>query len=379
MIAVATTTRADWGLLLPLLRELRERGHEPAVIAANMHLLPEYGNTIDEIRASGFEPVAKVPAKSDPARTLSTTIEGFTDVLRNLKPDALVLLGDRFETLGAASAALLAGVPIVHIAGGTISEGAIDDSIRHAITKLSSLHLVETEQCRHRVIQMGEDPSTVFTVGAAGVWNALNTKLMTREELAKSLGWVIPENFIVATLHPCTRSATPAPEQMENFIKGLEQSLKEFPGMGIIFTFPNNDSDPKPLIEQIKAFASRHPGQVLAVPSLGMHRYLSAVALSKGVVGNSSSGIVETASLGVPTLNVGVRQEGREAPPSVLNTPATPLGVSIGIQSMMRPVTQEQARLKFNPYFRHGTPKLMADAILKFDFHAYPRKKFYNL
>lgn len=379
MIAVATTTRADWGLLLPLLRELRQRGHEPAIIAANMHLLPEYGNTIDEIRASGFEPVAKVPAKGDPARTLSATIEGFTEALRKIKPKALVLLGDRFETLGAASAALLAGVPIVHIAGGTISEGAIDDSIRHAITKLASLHLVETEQCRHRVIQMGEDPTTVFTVGAAGVWNALNVDRMSREELSKSLNFVLPDRFIVATLHPCTRSEIPAVEQMENFIKGLEQSLKEFPGLGIIFTYPNNDSDPKPLIEQIKTFAARHPGQVLAVPSLGMRRYLSAVALSVGVVGNSSSGIVETASLGVPTLNVGLRQEGREAPPSVLNTPATPLGVSIGIQSLMRPSTQEQARLKFNPYYRNGTPKLMADAIMKFDFHAYPRKKFYNL
>lgn len=379
MIAVATTSRADWGLLLPLLRELRKRGQEPAVIAANMHLLPEYGNTIEEIRSSGFEPVALVPAKSDPSRTLSTTIEGFTDALRKIKPKALVLLGDRFETLGAASAALLAGVPIVHIAGGTISEGAIDDSVRHAITKMASLHLVETEQCRHRVIQMGEDPSTVFTVGAAGVWNALNVPLMSRKELAESLGVILPERFLVATLHPTTRCATPPADQMARFLEGLEQALREHPGLGIIITYPNNDSDPRPLIDQIKAFAARHPGQVIAVPSLGMRRYLSAVALSEGVVGNSSSGIVETASLGVPTLNVGERQQGREAPPSVINTPATPLGVSIGIQSLLRPSTQEQARLKFNPYYRNGTPVLMADAIEKFTFEPYPRKQFYNL
>lgn len=378
-IAVATTTRADWGLLLPLLRELRNRGHEPQIIAGNMHLLPEFGNTIDEILQYGFEPAAVVPAKGTPAKTLAATVEGFSAALEKIAPEALVVLGDRYETLGAASAALLAGVPIVHIAGGSVSEGAIDDSIRNAITKLASLHLVETDMSRQRVIQMGEDPSTVITVGAAGVWNALNIPLMTRSELSGSLSFVLPETFIVATLHPTTRSTVPPSAQMKNFIEGLEQSLKEFPGLGVIFTYPNNDSDPEPLIAQIREFGVRHPGRVCIVPSLGVRRYLSAVALSAGVVGNSSSGIVETASLGVPTLNVGSRQNGREAPPSVINCPDTPHGIALGMHRLLSPSTQEHARLKMNPYFRADSPRLMADAILKFDFHPFPSKKFYSL
>ena len=300
MIAIATGTRADWGLLRPLAVELRKRGEEVGVIATNMHCDPRFGDSRREIVGDGFEPVADIGCWEGRTETVAGNTLGFGKVLRRLAPRCLVILGDRMEMLGAASAALMEGVPIVHIAGGTISEGAIDDSIRHAISKMASLHLTETEESAGRLLQMGEEPGRVVVCGAPGVWNALNRDLMGREELRSGLkadfdpSFELGEEYLVVTHHPATRSATAFADELRELLAALGSWLEQKEERQLIMTWPNNDENPAEAIALLNSFAERYPGRVLVVPSLGARRYLSAVAGSAGVVGNSSSGIVET-------------------------------------------------------------------------------------
>ena len=244
-IAIATSTRADWGLLLPLARELASRDHDISVLATGMHLMPSLGHTVDEIAACGFDPL-RIHAEGDMAHSAAAALTGFAGALSSLQPDCLVLLGDRFEMLGVAAAALSLGIPIAHIAGGTASEGALDDSVRHAITKMASLHLVETDLCRRRVVQMGEDPAKILTCGAPGVWNALNVPLMSRAELEGSLGASLPPHFFVATLHPATLEAASPLKRMQDFLDGIGDFMLSNPDYGVILTYPNNDVDPAP-------------------------------------------------------------------------------------------------------------------------------------
>lgn len=374
-ILIATGTRADWGLLHPLAEELRQRGANVKVAATNMHLLAECGDTAREIAADGFGPDYRVPASGNPAEIASAALSGFHKLLSETKPDVLVLLGDRFEMLGAASGALLAGVPIVHIAGGTVSEGAFDDSIRHAITKMASLHLVETEKCRHRVMQMGEDPTSVVTAGALGVYNALNIPLMTKKELEESLGMELEGDVIVATLHAATLDTIPPLQQMHNLISALEEQILRN-GVKVVFTYPNNDVDSALLIEAIEEFAHRHPVNVKAIPSLGRVRYLSLLRHAAAVVGNSSSGLVEVPSAGIPTLDIGIRQRGRECGASVLHCGPSREEISAGLEKILSEEMRQVASNTPNPYFKADTPSLMAEVILRHEWHPYPQKKF---
>ncbi len=310
-ICIATSTRADWGLLSPLAAELRRRpGVELQILATNMHLMPEYGMTVDEIERQGFVVSARVPmplegqGEAARVRAMAECMDGTAQALRRLAPDMLVILGDRYEMLAIASAATVMTIPIAHIAGGEVSEGAIDDNIRHAITKLSALHFTATEPYRRRVIQMGEDPARVVNAGALGVWNILNQPLMTLPELEANLGFKFaPGRTVVATFHPVTRA--------NESIGPMLDALDAIPGLRAIITYPNNDAGSEPIIERIRAFAAERPDSILVVKSLGMIRYLSAVRYAAAVVGNSSSGIVEVPSLGVPTVDIGTRQIGR--------------------------------------------------------------------
>lgn len=375
-IAVATGTRADWGLLLPLARELRNRGADVSVIATNMHLLESCGHTIDEIVADGFIPEATVPTSGDAPQVTAQALEGFARVLDEMKPDLMIILGDRFEMLGAASAALLSGVPLVHIAGGTVSEGAFDDSIRHSITKMASLHLVETENCRHRVIQMGENPADVVTAGALGVYNIMNVKLMEREELERSLGFSLGKKPLLVTMHAATLENTSPAVQMKELLTALEPETAH---RKIVITYPNNDVDAAPQIRQIEDFAASHTGRVLAIPSLGRVRYLSMLRLAGAVVGNSSSGLVEVPSAGIPTLDIGIRQTGRECGDSVVHCRCMAPDISAGLKKVLSEEMQTLARESSNPYFRENTPEVMADAILSRDWHPFPKKRFHEL
>ncbi len=363
MIAIATSTRADWGLLTPLVAEMTKEGIPHTILASNMHLIPEMGMTINEIRATGEEPIELPTAAKTISETLANSTRMHGEWFANNKPAAVVILGDRYEMLGVASAATINGIPIIHIAGGTVSEGAMDNAIRNAISQLASLHLTETEKCASRLEGMGIREEDIVVTGAIGVWNALNVPLMTREEIEESLGRKLPEKFFVGTLHAATLDSISPEKQMEEFLAGLEGFMEARPGYGAVLTYPNNDTDPTPLIALLRDFEAKHPDDIVVVPSLGLRRYLSATALSEGVIGNSSSGIVEVASLGVPTLDVGNRQNGRERAVSVIHCDATRGAVMMSLSLITTPMIKGVAAKKGNPYFQEYTPKVMVETI----------------
>lgn len=363
MIAVATSARADWGLLTPLVAEFKKQEIPYTVLASNMHLIPEMGMTVDEIRAAGETPVELPTAGANVSETLANSTRMHGEWFAANKPDAVVILGDRYEMLGVASAATINGVPIIHIAGGTVSEGAMDNAIRNAISQLASLHLTETEKCEERLEGMGIDKDSIIVTGAIGVWNTLNMPLMSREGLQESLGRTLPEKFFVGTLHAATLDSVSPEQQMEEFLAGIEGFMAVRPAYGVILTYPNNDTDPAPLIALLKDFEARYPENVIVVPSLGLRRYLSAVALSEGVIGNSSSGIVEVASLGVPTLDIGIRQNGRERAVSVIHCDATRGAITMSLSLITTPMIKGIAAKRVNPYFHPDTPTLMTEAI----------------
>lgn len=366
MIAVATSTRADWGLLTPLTKEFQKRGIPYTILASNMHLIPEMGMTVNEIRAAGENPVELPTTGANISETLANSTRMHGEWFAANKPDAVIILGDRYEMLGVASAATINGIPIIHIAGGTISEGAMDNAIRNAISQLASLHLTETEKCADRLVSMGIEKENIVVTGAIGVWNTLNIPLMSRDELQESLGRKLPEKFFLGTLHAATLDSIPPEKQMEEFLAGIEGFMEARPGYGAILTYPNNDTDPTPLIALLSDFESKHPESIIVVPSLGMRRYLSAVALSEGVIGNSSSGIVEVASLGVPTLDIGIRQNGRERAVSVIHCDATRGAITMSLSIITTPIIRGIAVKRANPYFHPDTPAVMIDAIKAF-------------
>lgn len=375
-IAIATGTRADWGLLSPLAQELSKKQNvEIYILATNMHYLPEYGFTWKEIVADGFKIAADVPTSGTPAEITSQTIAGFDNIFKNNTFDCCIILGDRFEMLGVATAAMLNKLHIVHIAGGEISEGAFDDSIRHAITKLSTLHLTETEEYRNRVIQMGEEPNRVINTGAIGVHNALNVEIISLKELEQSINFTLSDKCFLVTLHPATLEKASPTEQMQNLLTALD-SMPEYK---LLFTLPNNDENSAPMIDLINKYRDNNIQRVCVVPSLGRVRYLSALRYVTAVVGNSSSGLIEVPSIGIPTLNIGIRQQGRTAGKSVIHCGTSVDDIIVGLRNITSEETRNVARVASNPYAQPNTLKQMCEAILSFPFEKYQYKRFYNI
>lgn len=375
-IAIATSTRADWGLLSPIARRLADTPNvEIAIMATNMHYVPTYGLTYKEILNDGFEIAAEIPVFGTPAEISSKCINEFFVSFSSLKADCVIILGDRFEMLAVAMAAVLSKTPIVHIAGGAISEGAFDDSFRHAITKMSVLHLTETEQYRKRVIQMGEPPENVVNTGAIGVYNALNLPLMTKDELEKSIGFEFGEKSLLVTLHCATLDVISPQEQMQNLLSALDS----VPDYKILFTHPNNDSDAEELITMIDDYTSKNKDRVCVVPSLGRIRYLSALQFISAVVGNSSSGLVEVPSMKIPTLNIGIRQRGRTAGPSVMTCDSSTEAIRKGLTEILSDNFRSISANSENPYAQPDTLNKIVSAILTFDFKKNRTKHFFDI
>lgn len=381
-LCFATSTRADWGLLSPVARAMRELPDvQVQILATNMHLMPGLGRSADEIRADGFAIDAEVSMAVEGegaaarVRGMAQCMAGTADALERLRPDALVVLGDRYEMLAVASAAAVMRVPVIHIAGGEVSQGAVDDDLRHAITKLSALHLTATEPYRRRVVQMGEQPDRVLDTGAIGVWNILHRPLMSRDALEASLGFSLEPPLAVVTYHP----ATLADESPARCFADLLAALDDHPRLRVIITYPNNDTGSDGLIPLIESYAAARPGRVLAVPSLGATRYLSVLQYAQVVVGNSSSGIVEVPSTGTVTVDVGPRQQGRLCGPSVLHCAEGREAVSAAIARALGPEMQAVAARRENPYARPDTLGIMTDAIARFLRHTPPHKHFHDL
>ncbi len=369
-ICIATSTRADWGLLKPLATALHQNPDiKLQILATNMHLLPRYGHTIDEITADGFAVDATVAmddsADDSPqarAEAMAQCLSGTARELARLQPDAMVILGDRYEMLAVASAATLMRVPIIHIAGGEITLGAIDDAIRHAITKLASLHLTATEPYRRRVIQMGEAPDTVVCTGAIGVWNVFQQPFPTDAELRNELNISGESDLAVVTYHPATCDDADPTERFAALLAALDR----FPALHCIITYPNNDPRSMGIIRLIERYAAAHPERVTAIKSLGMRRYLAAITAAKVVIGNSSSGLVEVPSAGTPTVDIGIRQAGRLAGESVIHCDEGADAIAAAIERALSPQMQQLAARRINPYAKANTLEIMEKAVLNF-------------
>jgi len=379
-VAVFTGTRAEYGLLYWLMKDIQTSTRlELQVIVSGMHLSPEFGETWKLIEQDGFNIDAKVEMllSSDTTvgvvKSMGLGTLGFADALDRLRPDMLVVLGDRFEALAIVQAALIMRIPVAHLHGGEITEGAYDDAIRHAISKMANLHFVAAEPYRRRVIQMGESPERVFNVGAVGLDHLHRSPIMGLEELATSLGFALHSPYLLVTYHPVTLLEE-SPEQ--SFIALLE-ALDHFPEYQVILTYPNADNGGRAIIPLLEAYAQRQPQRVLAIPSLGFKRYLSAVSMAAAVVGNSSSGIIEVPSFGISSVNIGVRQQGRLAADSVLHCQPRAEAIERALRKALSPEFAEASKKAANPYGQGNAAAVIVNVLERFDgtFH----KSFYDL
>jgi GDP/UDP-N,N'-diacetylbacillosamine 2-epimerase (hydrolysing) len=313
-ICVYTSTRADYGLLRRLIKKIESSSNlNLQLLVSGTHLVPGQGMTIEEIRKDGFEADVCVDihlmddSPKGICHSMGRAVSEYGKFFAEHHPEILVLLGDRFETFCCATAAWVNGVPIAHIHGGEITRGAMDDAFRHGITKMAHLHFPSCEEYRRRIIQMGEQPDQVHTVGALGMENILNLTLMGKGQLGNSIGFELDKPFFLITFHPVTLEKNSFREQFAELLAALDQ----FPDHKFIFTGANADTGGQAINQMQNDYNQRHPGQCLVVPSLGYLRYLSAMKYCKAVVGNSSSGVLEAPGFEVPTINIGDRQNGR--------------------------------------------------------------------
>lgn len=357
-IGIMTGTRAEYGLLKPLMQEInKDNDLELYLIVSGMHLSPEFGMTYQEIEEDGFEINAKVEmllSSDSPAgisKSIGLGVIGFADEFQRADLDMLILLGDRYEALSAAISAMVMRIPIAHLHGGEVTEGAIDEGIRHSITKMSYLHFTSTEQYRNRVIQLGENPERVFYVGALGVENIKKINLMTKEELERAIHFEIDENTVVVTYHPVTLENNTVEEQFLNLLKVLDRN----PKIRMIFTKANADTNGRIVNELIDKYAAQNSERACAFMSLGQKRYLSALKYCRIVIGNSSSGIIEAPSFGKPIINIGDRQKGRICADSVINCGYTQQEIQQAMETALTEEFENKARNCRNPYEKENT------------------------
>lgn len=322
-IAVFTATRAEYGLLYWLMKEIESNeALALQLLVSGTHLSQTHGYTIEQIISDGFAIDAQIDlqltdrdSRLDVASAMSRASEGVAKVLSELQPDVLILLGDRYELLGAASAALIMGVPIFHLHGGEITEGAYDDSIRHAVTKMATWHGVANDEYRQRVIQMGESQEKVFNVGAMGLDNIKRLPLLSQDELEQQLSFSLGEKTALVTFHSVTNADNP----IEGFLE-MMTVLEQQQDLHIIFTHPNADHGRNEIIRHIDEFVCKHSQRTMVSKSLGQLRFLSALKYCDVMVGNSSSGIIEAPAMQIPSLNIGDRQKGRHRASTVIDS-----------------------------------------------------------
>lgn len=366
-MTVVTATRAEYGLLKPIIKRLIDnKRYIVRIVATGAHLSPEFGLTFKEIEQDGYEIDDKIPillssdSSAGISKSMGLAMIGFGDYFERKPADMLILLGDRYETLAIACAALNARIPIAHLHGGETTEGAADEAFRHAITKMSWLHFTSTEEYRKRVIQLGEDPKRVFNVGALGVENALHTEFMTLSELETSIGFSLDKQYAVVTFHPVTLESASTEEQ----IGALLSVFELHPEMKFIITGANADSGGRMINQKIKEYVENHDNTI-SVTSLGMRRYLSALHYASMVIGNSSSGIIEAPSFHIPTINIGDRQKGRLQAESVINCEPTIKGINAAIALANSLSFREIAKNVLNPYGDGNTSSKVLEQIDK--------------
>ena len=357
-ICIVTGGRAEYGLLYGLMKEIEVANDlELQIIATGMHLSPEFDITYLQIEKDGFTINRKVEMllSSDTpigiSKSMGLGMIGFADALDGLRPDLLVVLGDRFEIFSVVSTALIAKIPVAHLHGGEVTQGAFDEAIRHSITKMSHLHFTATESYRNRVIQMGEDPGSVFNVGALGVENIKRLELLPKEALEESITFKFGKRNLLVTFHPVTLEHSTARQQFSNLL----QALDELQETSLIFTKTNADTDGRIINRMIDDYVVAFPERVVAFTNLGQIRYLSMMQFVDGVIGNSSSGIIEAPSFGIGTVNIGNRQSGRIKADSVIDCDPSVGPIKKAISELYKTEHIRKSKMKVNPYYKAGT------------------------
>ena len=380
-ICVITGSRAEYGLLRWVMQGIKDDAAlRLQIIATGMHLSRDFGLTYREIEKDGFRIDRKVKMLTGLdttvgiAKSMGKGLIGFADALNELKPDLIIVLGDRFDIFSAVAAALVACIPVAHLHGGELTEGAFDDAIRHSITKMSHLHFVATDEYRRRVIQLGEQPQRVFTVGGLGVDNISRLKLLKREELEAVLNFKLGKKNLLITFHPVTLEKDAGVKQMGELLKALGKTKDT----QLIFTLPNADTNSRKLIKMVKQFAAQHPN-AHTYTSLGQLRYLSCIANVDGVVGNSSSGLAEVPSFKKGTINIGDRQGGRLQAASVINCQATRQSIATAIRRLYSRDFQARLIQIRNPYGTGGASKKVVKILKQCLLYGISKKAFYNV
>ncbi len=379
-ICVVTGTRAEYGLLRRVMEGIRgSRELDLQVIATGMHLSPEFGLTFREIESDGFRIDQKVEMllSSDTpvgvAKSMGLGMIGLADALQRLRPDVLLLLGDRFEILAAAAAAMVARIPIAHLHGGESTEGLIDESIRHSITKMAQLHFVALEEYRKRVIQLGEQPDRVFLVGGLGVDAIGHVPLLDRVAVEARLGLAFSTRNLLITFHPVTLETDTSAAQMSELLT----ALTDLEDTTLIFTLPNADTDGRVLIDMINRFVATH-ANARAYTSMGQLHYLSCVNHVDAVIGNSSSGLTEVPSFRKGTINIGDRQRGRLKAASVIDCLPERTAIANAIRRVYSPEFQAGLQTVQNPYGDGGASDRIVDTLKRVRLDGILKKRFFD-
>jgi UDP-hydrolysing UDP-N-acetyl-D-glucosamine 2-epimerase len=360
-IAVVTVARSDYGIYKSILNAIRtDKELELSLLVGGMHLSPEFGNTVTDIESDGFEIAAKIEmllSSDSPegvAKSIGIGVLGFAQAYADVRPDLLLLLGDRFEMLSAAVAALPFGMPIAHIHGGESTEGAMDEAIRHSITKMSHLHFASTEAYAKRIIQMGEEPWRVTVCGAPALDNLAKIPLLKTEALEERFGFSLKDPTLLVTYHPVTSEPQDTAHQVEELLEALNES-----GFALIFTSPNADQQGRGILQKIQDFVLNHP-RAWFVANFGQEGYFSLMVQVAAMVGNSSSGMIEAASFGLPVVNIGNRQRGRVHGQNVLNVGYERKEISEAIRRATQPPFKIALTSMKNPYGEgHAAEKIV--------------------
>ncbi len=381
-VCIVTGTRAEYGLLRGVLAGLRQAtAVQLQLVVTGAHLSPEFGLTYREIEADGLPIDAKVEmlvsadTATGVAKSIGLGLIGMADAFERLRPDIVVVLGDRYEVLAAATAALVAGIPLAHLHGGETTEGAFDEAIRHAVTKMSHLHFVAAEEYRRRVVQLGEQPDRVFLVGGLGVDAIQRMQLLDRAALEQSLDFKLGARNLLITFHPVTLDEVGSSEQQMAELLATLGTLRD---THLIFTMPNADNGSRALAAMLDAFAAEH-AHARVYASLGLLRYLSCLKLVDGVVGNSSSGLAEAPTLKTGTVNIGTRQRGRLRASSVIDCEPTRQSIGHAIATLYTPAFRSQLDAAVSPYGNGGASEKIVQILQQHALQGLVKKSFHNM
>ena len=380
-ICIITGTRAEYGLLYPLIKLVKnDKNLDLKLIVTGMHLSPEFGLTYKDIEKEfHIDKKIEILLSSDTAIGINKSIGlaqiSFAEAFDELKPDIIVLLGDRYEIFSAASAATISNIPIAHLHGGETTQGAFDEAFRHSITKMSHLHFTSTKKYKNRIIQLGENKENIFNVGAIGIDNIKNLKLLSKKEFEKSINFTLNKKNILVTFHPVTLENTTAKDQFSELLDAID-ILRD---TSVIFTKANSDTDGRVINKMIDQYVNKNNHKSIQFTSMGQIRYLSALQYVDAVVGNSSSGLIEAPSFKVTTINIGARQKGRILAKSVLNCEPNKKNILEQFNILYSKIFQEKLKTIKNPYEKKNTPQKILKVLKKVELKGILKKPFFDL